>query len=126
MLKEIYIRSDNDPYYDPRKLEFTDEMESAITQVRVILGTEKGDVLGVPNFGLNIEDYIFKTRMSAANICEELDNQLASYADFGPNITVTTKLSFGDSGKGYDYGLLDIYINGDKTLGFLIDKDNDE
>lgn len=126
MVREIYIRDENDPYFNPRKLEVTDEIEMAITQVRMILGTEKGDVLGSPDFGINLEDYIFKTKRNSTSICDELDEQIASYVQTGPNIRINTELNFGDSGEGYDYGLLDIYINGEKALGFLIDKDNDE
>ena len=40
------------------------------------------------------------------------------------NIKMAVDLNFGDSGKGWDYAVLDIYINGKKTLGFLIDRDD--
>jgi hypothetical protein len=122
MVKEIYIRDKSDPYYEDNLIDFTDETESVITQIRVILGTEKGAVFGTPAFGINIEDYIFKTTLNATNICEDLDDQIEMYVYKGKNTTVSTDLKFGDSGKGYDYALLDIYINGKKAIGFLIDK----
>lgn len=125
MLKEIYIRDENDPYYNSKTVDFSDDMEYVLTQIRVILGTEKGDVLGSPNFGVNLEDYIFKTKFNSTKICSIINEQLNMYID-ARGMEVSTDLKFGDSGKGYDYALLDIYINGDKALGFLVDKDDEE
>lgn len=124
MLKEIYIRDENDPYYDPRIIDFSNDMEYVLTQIRVILGTEKGDVLGAPNFGVNLEDYIFRTKYNSIKICDMLNEQISNHVD-ARGLGITTDLKFGDSGKGYDYALLDIYINGQKALGFLVDKEDD-
>lgn len=126
MIKEIYIRDENDPNYEPNIIDYTDEVESVITQIRMIIGTIPGEVLGSPSFGLDIEEYIFRTKFSAGEITQKLDEQMQAYLKHSDNITVSTDLRFGDSGKGWDYGLLDIYINGRKTLGFLIDRDDNK
>lgn len=124
MIRELYIRDESDPNYEPDRLEFSDEVESAITQLRMIIGTVPGDVFGSPDFGFDIEEYIFKTKLSAGEIKEKLNEQLEIYLKLSSNIKMTVDLNFGDSGKGWDYAILDIYINGKKTLGFLIDRDD--
>lgn len=124
MIKEIYIRTPDDPNYIPNMIDFTDEVESIITQIRMIIGTPTGAVFGSPDFGLDLEDYIFNTKYNATVITEKLQEQMDYYLKHSDNITVTVDLKFGDSGKGWDFGILDIYINGKKTLGFLIDKDD--
>lgn len=126
MISEIYVRDENDPNYIPNMLEFKDEVESIITQIRMIIGTVPGEVFGSPEFGFDIEEYIFRTRYDAGRISELLDEQLNTYLKHSDNTTVQVGINFGDSGRGYDYAVLDIYINGQKTLGFLIDKDKDE
>lgn len=124
MVKEIYIRSKDDKFYDASILDYTDEVESVISQIMVLLSTNTGDVFGAPHFGIDLEDYVFRTRYSARKITEELDDQIRLYVHHSPNMTINTTLEFGNSGKGYDYGILNIYINGEKSLGFLIDKNN--
>ena len=125
MIKEIYIRTKDDPNYIPNMIDFTDEVESVITQIRMIIGTPTGSVLGNPSFGVDLEDYIFNTKYNASVITEKIQEQMNYYLKHSDKISVSVDLKFGDSGKGWDFGILDIYINGKKTLGFLIDK-NDE
>ena len=119
MIKEIYIRDENDPNYEPDRIEFSDEVESAITQLRMIIGTAPNEVLGSPNFGFELEDYIFTTKLSGGEITERLDEQLNNYLRLSNNIKMTIDISFGDSGKGWDYAILDVYING-KIMIFII------
>ena len=56
-IKEIYIRDDKDPYYDPKIIDYQNEVESVISQIRMILGTLNGQVFGDYDFG-NVESYI--------------------------------------------------------------------
>jgi hypothetical protein len=54
MIKEIYLRNYNDPHYT-NVLEHSSDTESIIQQVKMILGTENGQVLGDFNFGTNLK-----------------------------------------------------------------------
>ena len=126
MIREIYTRDETDPHYDPKFIDYVDEVESTISQIRMILGTTPGEVFGSPSFGMDIEDYIFRTKYSAAKLNEILADHLNNYMTKYPDLTVTTDISFGDSGKGWDFAILDIYINGKKTLGFLVDKEDND
>ncbi len=126
MIKEIYIRDAEDPNYDPTVIDFTDEVESLITQIRMIIGTSQNEVFGSPGFGFELEDYIFRTKFGASDIKEKLQEQFDTYLRYSDNLDLNIDIKFGDSGKGWDYAILDIYINGRKTLGFLIDKEDNE
>ena len=55
MIKEIYIRTPEDPYYSEGIIDFTNEAEEIITQIKILLGTAPGDVLCAPNFGVDLE-----------------------------------------------------------------------
>ena len=59
MIKEIYCRMPSDPKYNGDILSTSDEIERILQQIRVILGTKPGEVLGDPNFGCDLEDYVF-------------------------------------------------------------------
>lgn len=122
MIREIYIRDENDPYYNPTILDYSNEVESVISQIKMILGTVPGQVFGNRQFGVDLEEMVFNTKISADRVMEKVNDQIHEYVKHEKNISVYCDINFGDSGKGYDYAILDIYINGVKTIGFAIDK----
>jgi hypothetical protein len=122
MLKEIYIRDESDPFYDPNMIDYTNEVENVISQIRMILGTKPGEMLGDYNFGVDLEYIIFNTRKSAKELADKIREQINVYVHHSNKISVDVDVNFGDSGRGYDYGVIDILINGSKAIGFLVDK----
>ena len=123
-IREIYIRNEKDPYYDPTIIDYQNEVESVISQLRMILGTKNGQVFGDYDFGIDLEYMVFNTKWAANQVLEKLNEQINLYLRHSDQISVYCDISFGDSGLGYDYAILDIYINGVKSIGFLIDKND--
>lgn len=123
MIKEIYTRTKDDPYYEEGVIDFSNEVESVITKVRTLLNTKPGEVLGDYNFGLNLDYLVFNTKVPASEIKKVIDDKLNIYVPNTSNISLSTQVSFGHSGYGYDYAVIDVYINGTKAVGFLIDKE---
>lgn len=123
MTKEIYIRTPEDPDFIPDVIDYSNEIEQLLSQVRLVLGTKKGDVLGSYDFGVDLEYLVFSTKVSSETIRQKIMDQITSYCYISPNLSFDIQVSFGASGKGYDYALVDVIINGVKSLGFLIDKD---
>lgn len=123
-IKEIYIRDDKDPYYDDTIIDYQNEVESVISQIRMILGTLNGQVLGDYDFGIDLEYMVFNTKYASNKIMEKLNDEIDKYVYHSDNISIYCDINFGDSGEGYDYAVLDIYINGAKSIGFLIDKND--
>jgi len=121
-MREIYIRNESDPYFIPGTIDFQNEIESVITQIRMILGTRKGDVLGSYDFGVDLDYMVWGTKRNAEDVAEAIRDQIRDYVHHGKNITIDVTVDFGDSGQGYDYAVINIYINGQKSIGFLIDK----
>lgn len=123
MIKEIYIRDKSDPNYEEGIIDFENDIESAITQIRVLLGTKEGDILGNNTFGIDLEYLVFNTVKNAIEIQNLISEKIHSYIITGKNITIDTDVQFGDSGHGYDYAIIDIILNGRKALGLLVNKD---
>lgn len=123
-IKEIYIRDDKDPYYDDTIIDYQNEVESVISQIRMILGTLNGQVFGDYDFGIDLEYMVFNTNYASNKIMEKLNDEIDKYVYHSDNISIYCDINFGDSGEGYDYAVLDIYINGAKSIGFLIDKND--
>lgn len=122
MLKELYIRSPQDPNYKSNVIiAHEDLVEAIITRVRMILGTRNGDVLGSYDFGVNIEDYVFSTNFNARSIEEKINYQIATYvAPMAGDYSVSCKVSIGKNNTGYDYAIIDILINNKKMVGILV------
>ena len=123
MIKEIYIRDKSDPNFEEGIVDFENDVESTITQIRVLLGTKEGDVLGNNTFGIDLEYLVFNTVKNSLDVQSLVADKIRSYVIPGKNITIDTDVRFGDSGKGYDYAIIDIILNGRKALGLLVDKD---
>ena len=123
MVKEIYIRTPNDPNFVPNIIDYSNEVESTISQLKMILGTNKGDVFGTYDFGLDLNYLVFGTKLPKEEIRQRLLDQIVSYGNISKNISLDIDINFGQSGYGYDYAIIDITINGKKTIGFLVDKD---
>jgi hypothetical protein len=118
-ISEIYNKLPNDDYYEDNRLEIKDELEALITKVRMVILTRKGDILGDPDFGVDLEQYIFETFFDRGAIYGELNSQFSKYIPEASRynlscIVNTTKGEFKDN------IVIDILINQERVLGFLI------
>jgi len=120
MIREIYTRNPEDPNYKVNVLEHADPIESIITKIRTILGTRQGEVIGDFNFGIGIEDLIFETRVPKLQVEEDIRRQVNQYISEAADYKIDPRVTFGRSEEGYDFCVIDIYIDEDKVLGVLI------
>ena len=58
-VQDFYMRSPGDPKYKEGILQTSEDIEEAISQIRMTLLTEKGEVLGEPDFGIDVNRYLF-------------------------------------------------------------------
>jgi phage baseplate assembly protein W len=118
MLKEIYCRNVNDPGFLPGIIETDSALEAILTKIRMIIFTKKGEVLGEPNFGLNLEDQLFEFSFNETQIKKDFYAQLANYVPDTRNIPVDIKVKF-EEGTVRDIAYIDIYLNSKKYLGIV-------
>lgn len=120
MIRDIYTRPPEDNKYVFGEYEFSDPIESIVTKIKMILGTTQGQVLGDMNFGIGLEDLIFTTRMSKFDLEERITQQIYAYISEAADYQIRPKVKFGRSAEGYDYALIDIFINDNKSVGILV------
>lgn len=120
MIKEIYLRNIDDQHYE-NILEHSSDTESIIQQVKMILGTENGQVLGDYNFGVNLKKLIFQTNISKAKIQQMIQEQISDYIQSYNNYSISTNVSFGKLNNGSDYAIVDIIINQKAVLGIIVE-----
>jgi len=119
MLKEIYIRNPDDPNFKLDILDHSDPIESIISKIRILFGTRQGQIFGDLNCGLGIEDLVFETRINKIQLEENIKRQLTEYVSETSDYKIEPNVSFGKA-DGYDYCVIDIYINDIKIFGVLV------
>lgn len=120
MIKEIYTRSADEAGYDPAAIEHDSATEEIAQKIKNVMSTSNGDVLGDYNFGANIEDLIFRTARDAESIETGISRQLSEYVPTPAGWTITSKVRFGHHEDGYDFAVIDIYVNQRKVESFLV------
>lgn len=120
MIREIYLRNIEDPNYQEGILEHSNDVESIIQQIRMILGTDYGQVLGDCNFGVSLKKLVFQTKIPKQKIEQLIQEQINDYVNT-KNYSVTTKVSFGKSSLSSDYAIVDIIINQKAVLGIIVE-----
>lgn len=93
MLRDIYCISENETRYDDNKLEVVSELEDLLQQIDVLLFTKKGDILNMPNFGIDLERYLFSTNYNESVIENDIRNQIDSFI-YSPNFNIDISVKF--------------------------------
>lgn len=118
---DIYNRLSSDQNYK-RQVETEDEVEMILSQVKMILGTKPGDVLGAPYFGVNIKKYLFNLSYSQEEMTKIIREGILSSIQYDKNrYQVDVSIDFGKDRNNYsDYAVINVTINQIKRLGVLI------
>lgn len=73
------MRNESDPRFIKDQIEVYDDLEAILNQVKMTLLTNKGEVLGEPNFGLQIEKYLFDFDLNPFTLANEATIQLEAF-----------------------------------------------
>ena len=119
MIKDLYIRNPEDPNYQYGIFHHSDPIEGIISKIKILFGTTQGQILGDLNCGLGIEDLIFETRINKLELEEKIKSQIYTYINESKDYNIKPSVSFGN-GDGYDYCLIDIFIDNTKVVGILV------
>jgi hypothetical protein len=118
MIREIYCRNENDPGFNPRTLETSNELEVLLTKIRMIIFTSRGEVLGNPSLGLSLDEQLFELNANTSALQKSFYDQLAMYVPESGKYRVEIDVKF-QQGEVRDFCFLDIYIDGSKYMGVL-------
>lgn len=114
-IRDFYMRPESDPRFRPDQIEVYDEIEACINQVKMTLLTRKGEVLGEPQFGLQIEQYLFDFDVDSNNLSEEAQSQVTSYVTEAKKRQVKIEPGYSQDDKGREIYILKIEIDGRRS-----------
>jgi len=109
MTREIKILDVNDAEYVD-SLELNSELAIYIQQLKILFGTEIGEVLGAQDLSLNLEEYVWETNVDAKQLQELIQLQIHKYCTYAPKFRTDINVSFLE-GEIRDVCIIDILIN---------------
>lgn len=78
-IKDLNIRGVGHPKYSSTRVIEDRTIEFVVQKLENVLFTNKGDVLGDPNFGANLEYYLWTTNVPVSKIENEIKSQINTY-----------------------------------------------
>lgn len=78
-VKDFVIRYDGHPKYQSDRIIEDDEIEVIVQKLEMILFTNKGEVLGDVELGVNLEYYLWQTRVTSGNLKNKVEEQISEY-----------------------------------------------
>jgi len=76
---DFYVIYKGNPYYESNKVIEDDLVRIILQKYYVILMTNKGEVLGEPELGANLEELLFQTTLSESSVKTKIVEQLDRY-----------------------------------------------
>ena len=119
MLRDIYAIPEEEPRYKDNAIEITSELDEIIQQVDMILFTNKGDVLCMPEFGCNLGRYLFDTSYNESVIRQIIMDQINNFIYLDGSYTVDVDVNF----VKWDFNvamIVDLNINHKKMASYLV------
>lgn len=78
-VKDLVIRYPGHPKYEPDRIIEDDEVEVIVQKLEMILFTNKGEVLGDIDLGVNLEYYLWQTKVTTGNLKFKVEEQIVKY-----------------------------------------------
>ena len=116
---DFYVRVKGDPNYDPYKVHSESELAQLIGQLETMLFTNKGDVMGDPEFGANLEDLVYALNYNESQIQQVIDDQVDKYIPLARKYKLQTTVEFY-KGNVRDIAKIDIIIDSKYQVGVYI------
>lgn len=94
---DFYIKYEGHPNYNSTEV-IEDEIINVIVQkIEMILFTGKGEMLGDPNFGADLERFLHETKVSADFVEKQITEQIALYIPELEAINYELDVSFAEN-----------------------------
>lgn len=93
---DMYIKYPGHPSFNRIELIEDDIIRVIVQKYEMVLFTNKGELLGDPNFGADLPNLLYETKLSAEFIEGDIKAQIADYIPEIDNIDYELKVEFFD------------------------------
>lgn len=119
MTTDIYAIPEEERRYKDNVVELKNPLDILIQQIDLLLFTNKGEVLLMPEFGCNLEEYLFETFYNANSIKNIIMDQIRTYIINPYNYNIDVNVQFVE----WEFNvamLVDIIIDGNKITSYVV------
>jgi len=99
--RDAYIGYVGHPRFTVNKIITDDLIRVIVQKYEMILFTNKGELLGDPDFGCNLEQLLFETKISAPAVKKLITQQISIYITELTTINYTLDVSFEEDPENY-------------------------
>ena len=109
---DFYIGYPGHPRFTSPEIIEDDVIRVIIQKYEMILFTNKGELLGDPNFGADLPALLHETRLSAESIESDINSQIIKYINEIDGINYELMVDFGQDPENYqEYMVIWFKIN---------------
>lgn len=116
---EFYVKNIGDPKYQNDKLQQDNEISMLLTQIETLLFTRRGDVLGNPSFGMNLEDFVYSFQYNNYQIRGLVSRQISDFIPLASKYNVGVEVDFIEESSKHIM-FLDITVDATIKMGIYI------
>lgn len=111
--KDFYIGYKSHPKFTINKIIEDDIIQVIVQKYETLVFSNKGDLLGDPNFGCDLQKILFQTRLSANNVKKIVIEQIEDYIPEILNIEYSLDIKFVNDSENYqDIMIIEFEISG--------------
>jgi hypothetical protein len=114
-MSDIYCKPIDSLGYSDEILELNDDISLLLQQLECLLTTPRSQVMGVQDFGLNLEDYIFDLTFNTIAIESTIRTQIGLFLPLVTTYPVDVSVAFYE-GESRDLAEVNINISGAPAL----------
>lgn len=117
---ELYVKTVEDPNHDVRLVHIENEIAQLITQIETMLFTDRGTVLGNPNFGASLESLIYELNANEEQIKGIVNEQMDMFIPLAEKYDTKVDVTF-QRGQIRDIANLNIIIDSQYLVGVKVE-----
>lgn len=119
VLIEFYSGNYQETNYEDHRVEIQNELDIIIQKMKMILYTESTEVIGIPSFGIDLEQYLFSLKRISTHTLKQMIND--QFYVWIPELSDTDKYEISidcnyEDNVTYDSLYIDILINNQNYL----------
>jgi hypothetical protein len=122
-MREFNLRNESDPNYRADVFEVNDDMEALTYQIKMALGTDRGEVLGESEFGCDLDGLLFASEFYMVGFDTVVTDQIAKFSELAQVYPVGVQMTRMPLDEYKSAALLDIKIQGKSVFGVLLGND---
>lgn len=118
--RDFYIGYEGHPRFTINRIITDDAVRVIIQKYEMLIFTNKGEVLGDPDFGCDLEKLLFETSISAEATQKLINDQIIKYIPEIINIDYTLEVTFEEDPENYQDVMIVNFAIGENEVNAVI------